>query len=373
MRRFHLFPYRIYANDPLWVPPLLPDRMKQTDNEKGMFFKRGEAAFFMAYRGSEPVGTICAAMDPSQIEEYGRRECIFGFFQTVDDREVADALFARVEAWARERDLESLVGPFDLDYEDAYGILIYGRDRPPVVMCGHTPEYYQRIVEHAGFVPTREPNIAMAVDIANPPPEIERLGRMAELARKRGGFEVRAARLDDWDAEIDRIQFLLNNSLTANNTEGIPWPREAVEELANSVRRIIDPEIVLFADRTREPDAGKTVGWFAGVANVNEILIHANGLRYPWNYLSLLLRARKQPACLAVKSLLVLPEYHSSGVAALLFDEMRVRGTKKGYSWIDLSLTSEGNPQTPIIAERAGARIYKRYQVYRRPIARAGQ
>ncbi|MCK4516580.1 MAG: hypothetical protein KAU31_15070, partial [Spirochaetaceae bacterium] len=61
--------------------------------------------------------------------------------------------------------------------------------------------------------------------------------------------------------------------------------------------------------------------------------------------------------------------YHRSGAAALLFDELYRRARAKGYEWIDLSLTSEANPQTPIIAERAGAVRYKRYQIYRRAIA----
>jgi len=93
-----------------------------------------------------------------------------------------------------------------------------------------------------------------------------------------------------------------------------------------------------------------------------------NGLRYPWNYVSLLFTMNRQPRCLAAKSLLVLPEYHQSGAAALLFDELYRRARAKGYEWIDLSLTSEANPQTPILAERAGAERYKRYQVYRRDI-----
>ena len=58
----------------------------------------------------------------------------------------------------------------------------------------------------------------------------------------------------------------------------------------------------------------------------------------------------------------------ASGAAALLFDELAQRALRKRYSWIDLSLTSEGNPQTPVLAERAGAVRYKRYQVYRREV-----
>ena len=107
------------------------------------------------------------------------------------------------------------------------------------------------------------------------------------------------------------------------------------------------------------------MGWFPGLANLNEILIHVNGLRYPWDYLRLLWHQRKQPNCLSIKSVLVLPEYWDSGVSVLLFDEMLQRARTKGFTWLDLSLTSAGNPRTPMLAERMGAKLYKRYRVYR--------
>jgi GNAT superfamily N-acetyltransferase len=110
---------------------------------------------------------------------------------------------------------------------------------------------------------------------------------------------------------------------------------------------------------------GQTVGWFPGLANWNEALQHANGLRYPWDYARLWWWTRRQPECLAVKSVLVLPEYWDTGVSVLLFDEMTQRARAKGFKWIDLSLTSADNPYTPTLAERMGAVLYKRYRVYR--------
>ena len=367
-RRFLTFPWKIYADDRLWVPPLIPERMKVTDSKRGVFFQRGEAEFFAAFRGGKMVGTICAARDPAAIEQFGRRECLFGFFESIEDRTVSDALFAVAESWARARGLDSLLGPFNLDYEDGYGILTDGRDRPPVILCGHTPPYYQTLVEESGFVPARAGNIALALDIDPSNARIQRFTRAAALARKRGKFVVRAANLRDWRGEAKRVYHLLNNSLDPNEEGGTPWPEEAVEELVKPFLKIADPDLVLFADVVAGPHAGMSVGWFAAVPNVNEILAHVNGLRYPWDYLCLLVNLRRQPRCLAAKSVLVLPEYHQSGVAALLSDELYSRAAAKGYEWIDLSLTSEANPQTPILAERAGAERYKRYQIYRRGI-----
>jgi GNAT superfamily N-acetyltransferase len=131
-------------------------------------------------------------------------------------------------------------------------------------------------------------------------------------------------------------------------------------------RDVVDPELVLFA----EVD-GETVGWLPGIPNLNEAFIHANGLRYPWDYARLWWHVRRQPECLAVKSVLVLPEYWCTGVTVLLFAEMGQRAHARGFKWLDLSLTSDDNPNTPILAERMGARLYKRYRVYRYVIREA--
>jgi GNAT superfamily N-acetyltransferase len=378
MRSFHTFQWKIYADDPLWVPPLLPDRMRMTDPERGVFFRRGEADFFAAYRDGEMVGTICAALDGEQLERFGRREAIFGFFESVNDVNVARALFDRADAWTRAHGLASLHGPFNLDYEDGYGILTHGRDRKPVILCGHTPAYYVELMRALGFEPARAGNIALAVDLVDRPSELGRLSHAAYLARKRGRFRLRGADIRNWREEVARVHYLLNHSLGNTGEDRIPWPMEAVESLFRPMLKIADPELVLFAERRAVPeeesraprtrDGSITVGWFAAIPNMNEIIEHLNGLRFPWDYLRMPFAYLHRPRCLAAKSLLVLPDYHSSGVAALLFDELAKRATAKGYSWVDLSLTSEANPQTPIIAERAGAERYKRYQVYRRPV-----
>jgi GNAT superfamily N-acetyltransferase len=125
-------------------------------------------------------------------------------------------------------------------------------------------------------------------------------------------------------------------------------------------------ELVLCA----ETEAGQVVGWLPGIPNLDEALIRAGGLRYPADYLPLLryLR-RRRPACLAIKSVVVPPEYWDTGVAVLLFDEMARRAAAKGYRWADLSLTSADNPRTPQLAEHLGAVIYKRHRVYRKWLA----
>lgn len=361
-RQFLTFPWTIYQNDPLWVPPILVERKKVIDPEQGTFFQRGDADFFLAMRNDRVVGTICAGEDIVTNKQRGLKDCIFGFFECIEDGNVAAALFDRVTDWGRERGLQRLFGPFNLDYEDGYGVLVEGRDRPPVVLCGHSAVYYHELFETYGFEKARGDNLAFEVQVNDDSHERQRLRRLADRMRSRGWVKVRDADLSDWEGEVDRVFAIINQALQ-HLPDHIGWQREALHATMRSFLDVADPELILFAEVQ-----GQTVGWFPGVPNLNEVAIHLNGLRYPWDYLRLLKWRNHQPKCVAIKSVLILPEYWQTGVALLLFDEMERRAKKKGYRWADLSLTSEENPYTPDLAARMGARIYKRYRTYSKAI-----
>lgn len=359
---FLTFPWRIYRGDPLWVPPIVSERAKRLDPRHSAFLANGVAQPFLAWRGRQPVGTIVAAEDRRTNAFKGSREAILGFFECVDDPAVAEALFQAAVDWARRQGLDTLFGPFNLDYEDSYGVLIEGRDRPPVLLCGHTPPYYQHLFEGFGFQKARGDNLAFEVDLAriatveNAPPK---LLRVVEITRRRDRVTVRGARVADWGRELERVMLILNKGL-AVLPDAIPWSREALDAHAEWLRRIMDPDLVLFGEVDGEP-----VGWFLGLPNINEALQQCDGLRRPWDYARLWWRARCQPQCLAVKSVAVIPEYWGRGVDALMYYELGRRALEKGYRWMDLSLTAEDNPMTPRLAIRMGARVYKRYRTYR--------
>ena len=359
-RIFLLFPWQVYRDDPLWVPPLLPDRTKDLDPEQGIFFQRGEAEYFIAWQDGKPVGTICCAVDHKTNAQRDRKDAIFGFFEVIEDQQVAHALLEHAAKWGRAHGMTALDGPFHLDFENGYGILVEGRDRPPALMCGHTPAYYQDFVEGAGFQPARGQNLAFAIDIRDERPELQRLSMLADKVRKKGKVTVRPADFNRWDEEVDNLHYLLNHALT-HLPDHRPWQREVVDDSFRPFQSLADPELILFADVD-----GKTVGFLPGLPNYNEAFHKVNGLRYPWNYLKLWLRMYGRFDSATVKSVLVLPEYWGySGVAVLLMDELIKRLRSRGFSWIDLSLTSADNPFTPDLATRLGAKVYKRYQVYR--------
>jgi len=364
-RLFLTFPWRIYKHDPLWVPPLLPERAKATDPARGIFFKDGEAEFFLAFKDGQPAGTLCLAEEKARTRYLGHAECMYGFVECADDYAVFEAMFAHAERWARARGMTALYGPFNLDREDSRGILIEGRDRPPAIYLAHHPPYYKEFFERYGFQKDDDDGVAYAIDVNLDNPRIQKLARVAERVRaKNPHFRVRGANLADKDAEIDRIVYLQNRGL-AHFPGHVPYTRADIESMVLPLLDLVDLELVLFAEADGQP-----AGFFPGVPNFNEILIHLNGLRYPWDYLRAFLHRKDRPKCLSIKSIVVAPEYWDTGLALLLFDEMAKRAVARGYQWADLSLTGENNPDTRPLAVHAGAQVYKRYRFYRKELGK---
>ena len=101
----------MYEGDPLWVPPLLPERRAALDPRRGELFRRGgEAALFLARRGERIVGTVAAWWDPDANARSGRNTCFFGFLEYRDDPEAARALLDAAEGWGRPRLCVELYG-----------------------------------------------------------------------------------------------------------------------------------------------------------------------------------------------------------------------------------------------------------------------
>ena len=360
--QFLTFPWKIFQDDPVWVPPQMPDVRKRVDPKRGAFFKRGTAEFYLVVRDGEPVGRFSIGIDFAANENVNKKEALIGFFDVIDDYKVAEHIFQFCQQWAKNHGMETIYGPFNLDVEDSYGIVVKGWEQPQVVLCGQTPRYYLDFFERYGWQSGRPDNIAMRIDLNEPRPEFEQLHKMAERLRQSGTYSVRPADFSRWEEEIDVLHKLLNSAL--KHLDGhVPWEREAVIALVSPFRQIADPEMLLFAvDNT----TGETIGFLPATPDMNEHFQRFNGLRYWWNWSGFLLNFKKPTDCLTIKSVLMLPEYWGSGAAILMFDEMVRRIQAAGNSsWIDLSLTAINNPQTPKLAAKLGAYIYRQYRVFR--------
>ena len=151
MRRFLRFPWKVYAGDPHWVPPLLAGMKDKLDARKHPFFRHAEAASFLAVRDGEPVGRVTAIVDRNHNEAHKDRTGFFGLFECLNDSAAARALVDTAAAWCRDRGMDTLRGPMNLSMNDECAFLLEGAEGPPVVMMPYNPPYYLDLMAACGL------------------------------------------------------------------------------------------------------------------------------------------------------------------------------------------------------------------------------
>lgn len=360
LRAFVKFPWRVYRGDRNWVPPLISDRLHYLDPATGLFYKTADVALFLARRDREVLATIAAFVNHPAVERLGPIGG-FGFFETVDDFEVAKALLDAAADWLRRRRMAWMRGPTSFTETEYPGVLIAGADCPPAMLENHTPPYYKELLERYGMEKDHDLYAWRAFrwqvgeELKNIPPQ---LLRAAEAARRAANVTIRKIRLAEWDQEIARAHHLFNVTLM-HLPEHVPMSAEEFRQMADPLRMFIDPDLALFA----EVD-GKPVGFCVALPDINRVLLRLNGRLFPFGWL-MIRRYVRQVKVVTFKLMGVLEEYRHRGIDALLYLETIRAFYEKGYEWLDGSLTSEHNPTINLLAQRLGAECYKHYRIYK--------
>ncbi len=354
------FPWRIYRDDPHWVPPLISERLEYLDPARGPFYEHAEVALFLARRDGKLVGTVGACVDRRLVEQTGQAEGGFGFFESVDDDAVAARLLDAACAWLRARGMQRVVGPASFTDNDYPGVLVEPTDCPPAMLEAHTPLYYQGLLERYGLRKShdlyawRASREQIGDGLANIPPS---LLRVAEVARTMANVTIRRACLEAWDEEVATIQ-RLHWATLPNIFQRATLTEPEFRRLAGQIRPFLDPDLALIAEVEGEP-----VGFLIAMPDINRALIQVNGRLFPLGWLKLQ-RAMRRVDVVTFKMVGVLEEYRRRGIDALLYLEAVRAVYDKGYAWLDGSVSSEQNPMINRIAERLGAELYKHYRMY---------
>jgi len=361
LKRFILFPWQVYRGDRNWVPPLIARRKSYLDRTTSPVFKEGDAALFLALRGKSLVGTVGVSIDNHANDYRKEKTGHFGFFETVDDYAVARLLFDTARQWLRERGMTLMRGPYSFGGNDDPGFLVGGEDCPPVMLEAHTKPYYPAMAERYGMAKYTE-GYAYRMDRPSGSADLEsvipaKIIRVAEWAQKRAGVTVRHARLDHWDEEITIARRLFNESLM-HLRDHVPMSDEQFRSMALEMKDLLHEDFVYFAEINGEP-----IAFSLAIPDINRVLIHGNGGRYPWDWLRMWWFSRHIDV-LSFKIMVMLPQYHGRGLDAILYLNTARAALAQGYQWMDMSLIAEENTAVRLLAEKVGGRIFKRYRIY---------
>ena len=358
---FIQFPWRIYKNDPAWVPPLIIERRAFLDRKKHPFYRHGDAELFLARRNSEIVGRIMASDDPNYNALHKTNVGCFGLFDSIDNEDVAKALLDAAANWLRGRGRMEIMGPIDYSTNYECGLLIEGFEYPPTILTAHNPPYYQRLLEQWGFV--KEVDwYAWWFDPVNAP--VTRLRRLVNARARKTSVKIRSIALGHL-ADDSRLLSAVFNEAWKNNWGFVPFTDAEAEQLAKEMRPIIDPRMTLIAEVDNEP-----VAFVICVPDINVALRHVNGrltrFGLPIGLIKLLWYRRKIRKARFV-ALGVLEKYRRAGIAEMLVLQVLEEGASRGFT-AELSMTLEENFMVNRFIEAMAAKRYKTYRIYRRPI-----
>jgi hypothetical protein len=359
--RFVRLPWRLYRDDPQWVPPLIRDVRFLLDRRRHPFHRHAEVEYFLGWRGEECVGRIAAVHNRTHVEFHEETAGFFGLFECVDDAAVARALLAAAEAWVAERGLSVLRGPMNFSTNDELcspGVLIDGFDTRPTIMMAHNPPYYAALLEGAGYGKAKD-LVAYWLEGEEPP---ERLVRGLARVQKAHGVRVRSLNVRDFDAEVRRIQEIYN-SAWERNWAFVPMSTDEIAHLAVSLRPVVNPSLCVLA----ETEAGEPVGFALALPDYNQALRHVNGRLFPFGLLKLLWYRRRIDTARII-TLGLKRDYRHRGLDAALIVHLFREGPKAGFPRGECSWILEDNWEMRRGIERIGGRVYKTYRVFEKPI-----
>lgn len=358
LKKFIHFPWKIYKDDPNWVPPLIMDMKEKLNKKKNPFFEHADMDLFLAYGDDELVGRVAAILDENHNKVHNEKIVFFGLYESINDLEVAESLLAKAAEWGRERGMEVLRGPMNLSMNDECAFLLEGFDSPPVIMMTYNPPYYLDLMERCGMVKAKD---LYAFYMTRDHKTAEKVNEIVKRSKKEINVKLRTVDMKNLEEEAKKIQYICNQAWE-KNWGFVPWTEKEMGHMVKKLGQFADPRLVILAE-----DEEKPVGFAFGLPNYNEVIKRMNGKLTPLGILKFLIYKNKIKGMRAIV-FGILKEYRLTGMSYLLYSELEKNAKEGGYEWGETSWQLEDNEAINRFVESLGGRVYKKYRIFERPI-----
>lgn len=359
-KQFLNYPWELYKGDENWIPPIRINNRELVGFGKHPFYDNADAQQFLALREGKIVGRISAIINHVHNKKYKEKRGIIGFFESIDDQSVADALFQAAGKWFAQQGMTDMRGPINPSLNHECGMLVEGFDSPPTFMMTYNPPYYEKLWTGYGFEKSQDLFAYYGhVDM------LDSLDKKMEFivqeATKRLNVTLRNISTKNFKEDVRAFLNIYNKSL--EGTWGFtPMSAGEIEKAAAEMKHLIVPEMTAFAEID-----GKVVGVVFGLLDYNPRIKLINGSLYPFGFIRLLWnkRAIKRVRMISTN---VLPEYQRWGIGLLLHSHIYPQVANGVIEEVEFSWVLESNKLSRGTLERGGAKLIKTYRIFDRKI-----
>lgn len=358
LKKYIDFPHTLYKDDEHYVPELYMSQKDMFSRKKNPFFQHSEVASFLAQKEGKTVGRISAILNHNYNNYHNCKVGFFGFFDLINDYEVAEALLDTATTWCREKGLEAVLGPTNFSTNDTAGILIDGFDEPPKIMMTYNKPYYKDLVEKYGFV--KEMDLYAYILYTKKASEKSiRLANTLEERLARQGIIFRNVNMKKFREEVAHIRDIYNDAWK-KNWGFVPWTDAELKHLADNLKMIVNPNWCYMAEHN-----GKPIGFGITLNDINEVTKgFKRGRLFPFNIFTLL-RRRHKTKHVRILALGVKEEYRKKGIEAIFFAKNILQARKEDIIAGEVSWVLENNEEMRSSADKLNSELYKTYRIYR--------
>ena len=362
-------PFRLYADDPNWVPPLKSEALGLITPEKNGWFSHAKAQLFLAEEDGRVVGRISAHIDTLALtmppeQGFGPGVGQWGLMEA-ERQDIFQALLARAEQWLRDEGMTRALGPISMSIWEEPGLLIDGYDHPPTIMMGHAKPEYRGWIEWAQYRPVKR-LMTYEVDVTKQfPPIVQRIIKSGE---KNPRISVRNVDKTRFEEEAAIILSILNDAWR-DNWGFVPLTPPEIKDVGVKLKPIVFNDLIRIAELD-----GKPVAFMITLPDLNEAIKPLNGSLLPFGWAKLLWWLRKPKVrTVRVPLMGVVKELQASRMAsqlAFMMIEYIRRASVEHYDAkrAEIGWILDDNQGMRSIAETIESRVNKVYQVYERTL-----
>ena len=359
LKRFIDLPYRLYKNDPVWVPPLLGEQFSQFDTKRNPTLDHCEYALFILEENKKTIGRIAAFIDRLALETWKEQIGLFGYYECIEYIAASNVLFETAANWLRKKGMTKMRGPWSFVSQE-WGLVVEGFTPSPVVMAPYNPSYYIDHIESFNFEKVKD-LLVYYISIKEGYTIPDRIMTLTDDVAKRYGVHVRPVDMKKYYEDVQKVIDLSNKSLI-NNWGYTSVTNEEAEAVARDLKPIIQPKGVIFA----EDQKGNPIGFAITIPDVNRLLKGLKGHLFPFGWLKLLFGIPKLRNY-RLFALGVIPEYHGKGIDSLMYRAL-CEALYTPETWIEINYVLEDNAPMNNAIHKLNGKQLRKYRIFEKEL-----